>query len=171
MAYDEAVRAEHDSQRATPAAAERAARAEPLLDLHRAAGNAAVGAAVRDVVSGGGTPLDPSLQRVMESALGADLSAVRLHTDGAAARSAAAVSARAYTSGAHVVFGAGAYDPGSPAGLHTLAHELAHVGQQQRGQVAGVDAGNGLRLSDPGDADERAADRAAHDALSRLDGA
>jgi hypothetical protein len=161
--YDDAVteagtRDHAQSQASSPAPA-------PLLDLHRAAGNAAVGAAVRRVVSGGGEPLEPALQRTMERAVGTSLAGVRLHTDAAAARSAEAVSARAYTSGEHVVFGAGAYDPGTPAGLHTLAHELAHVGQQRRGPVAGTDHGNGLRVSDPGDADERAADRVADAAV------
>ncbi|HWL34890.1 MAG TPA: DUF4157 domain-containing protein [Frankiaceae bacterium] len=166
MAHDETA---HEHARPAPARpAGPQGRTEPLVDLHRAAGNAAVGAAVRAVVSGGGTPLDPAVQRTMERALGTDLSSVRVHTDAAAARSAAAVSARAYTSGDHVVFGAGAYDPGSPAGLHTLAHELAHVGQQRRGAVAGTDTGNGLRVSDPGDADERAADRVAHEAVASL---
>jgi hypothetical protein len=163
MAYDEAA---HEHARPAPsrAAAPRDGawhEARPLADLHRAAGNAAVGAAVRAVVSGGGAPLDPAVQRTMERALGTDLSAVRVHTDAAAAASAAAVSARAYTSGEHVVFGAGAYHPSSPAGLHTLAHELAHVDQQRRGPVAGTDTGGGLRVSDPGDADERAAERVA----------
>jgi len=108
------------------------------------------------------------VQRVMEQALGTDLSSVRVHDDAAAARSAAAVSAHAYTSGEHVVFGAGAYDPGSPAGLHTLAHELVHVSQQRRGAVAGTETGDGLRLSDPGDAHEREADSVARAALDGL---
>src|SRR5262249_11923614 len=64
---------------------------------------------------------------------------------------AADLGARAYTSGHHVVIGAGGAD------RHTLAHELIHVVQQSRGPVAGTDTGAGLRVSDPGDRFERAA--------------
>lgn len=160
--YDEAT---SDATTSAEAPARAGQPATPLQELHHAAGNAAVGAAVRQVVSGGGQPLEPALQRTMERALGTDLSGVRVHTDAAAAQSAAAVSAHAYTSGEHVVFGAGAYDPGTPGGLRTLAHELAHVGQQRRGTVAGTDDGSGLRVSDPGDAYEREADRIADAAL------
>ena len=44
--------------------------------------------------------------------------------------SAQAVGAQAYTVGNDIVFGAGQYSPGTAAGDHLLAHELAHVGQQ-----------------------------------------
>lgn len=165
MRYDEAA-PEHEPASRAPAPAE---AASPLLDLHRAAGNAAVGEAVRRVVSGGGTPLEPRLQRTMERALGTDLSGVRLHTGDAAARSAESVSARAYTSGDHVVFASGAYDPGSREGLRTIAHELVHVGQQRRGPVAGTDDGSGLLVSDPGDSYEREAERIASAVVTRLD--
>jgi outer membrane protein OmpA-like peptidoglycan-associated protein len=56
---------------------------------------------------------------------------VRVHTDTLAARSARAVQAHAYTVGRQIVFGAGRYAPGTPAGRRLLAHELAHVLQQQ----------------------------------------
>lgn len=59
-----------------------------------------------------------------------DFSRVRVHTGGLAARSAEAVSARAYTVGRDIVFAGGQYHPGSAAGRHLLAHELTHVVQQ-----------------------------------------
>ncbi|WP_329264918.1 DUF4157 domain-containing protein [Streptomyces sp. NBC_01478] len=88
----------------------------------------------------------------MEARLDADFSDVRLHTGPAAQRSAAEIGARAYTSGSHVVLGAGGTD------RHTLAHELTHVIQQRQGPVAGTDDGTGLRVSDPSDRFERAAE-------------
>ena len=115
-----------------PAALVVQGKADPdaVVDLQRTVGNAAVvqllraddgpddgsgdpggaggGASpVLDVVGkGGGQPLDAGVRTGMERALGADLSGVRIHTDGAAAASAQAVQAHAYTVGHEVVFGA-----------------------------------------------------------------
>jgi hypothetical protein len=94
-------------------------------------------AALWDGITGGddaGTPdggLPAPLRSRFEGSLGVDLGGVRLHTDGAAARSAESIDARAYTRGNDIHFAAGAYDPGSHAGQLLLAHEVAHVAQQQ----------------------------------------
>ena len=48
-----------------------------------------------------------------------------------AAASARDVSANAYTVGHNIVFGAGQYVPNTGRGARLLAHELAHVVQQQ----------------------------------------
>ncbi|NMO37227.1 DUF4157 domain-containing protein [Streptomyces sp. GMY01] len=143
---------------------------EALLALQRTAGNAAAaglaagqgGAAhsVGQVLRSAGAPLDGAVRQDMEQRLGADFGDVRLHTDAAARRSAAEVGARAYTSGSHVVIGDGGGD------RHTLAHELTHVIQQRSGPVAGTDHGDGLRVSDPSDAYERAAEENARRALA-----
>ena len=84
---------------------------------------------------GAGQPLDPATRTDMEARFEADFSDVRLRTDGAAQESAAALGARAYTAGSHVVIGE------SGADRHTLAHELTHVIQQRSGPVAGSDRG------------------------------
>ncbi|NBM20336.1 DUF4157 domain-containing protein [Streptomyces sp. GC420] len=149
-----------------------------LLSLQRLAGNAALGHAiqreraadraadqgegqtsvqrsVQDVLRGSGQPLDHETRTDMEARFQADFSDVRLHTDRAAQESAAAVGARAYTSGSHVVIGE------SGADRHTLAHELTHVIQQRSGPVAGSDRGDGVRVSDPGDRFEREAEEQA----------
>jgi hypothetical protein len=159
----------------------------PVVTLQRSAGNRAVtrwiglqragGASgavpeptsVPEVLQSSGRTLEASVRARMEESLGGDFSQVRMHTDTVAQRSAAEIGARAYTSGNHVVLGAGASD------RHTLAHELWHVRQQSRGPVAGADAGNGLSISDPHDRFEREAemmaDRAlgAHRSPARLD--
>lgn len=77
-----------------------------------------------------GEPLDAATRSFMEPRFGFDFSHVRIHTDAAAARSAAAVDARAYAVGSHVVFAASEYTPGSRATRALLAHELAHVAQE-----------------------------------------
>ncbi|MGW1717758.1 eCIS core domain-containing protein [Streptomyces sp. NPDC002156] len=112
------------------------------------------------VLRSGGRPLDAPLRQEMEARLDADFGDVRLHDDSAARRSATQLGARAYTSGSHVVIGEGGGDK------HTLAHELTHVIQQRSGPVAGADTGDGLRVSDPGDAFERAAEANAARAMS-----
>ncbi|GHJ45261.1 hypothetical protein Cs7R123_26030 [Catellatospora sp. TT07R-123] len=141
-----------------------------LLTLQRSAGNAAVAAALEDteqqrspvldvIGHGGGSPMPAGLRTDMESRFGgADFSSVRLHTGGPAADSAASVQAQAYTVGDEIVLGAGREDVHSDAGRHTVAHELTHVLQQRGGAVDGTEQGGGVRVSDPGDRFERAAE-------------
>ena len=148
-----------------------------LLDLQRTAGNAGVTSIVEeerspvlDVVSGGGRPLEPGVRSDMQSRLGHDFGDVRVHDDGAAHDSAAAVQARAYTVGSDIVFQRDAYDPDSLSGRTTLAHELTHVVQQRVGPVDGTDAGGGIRVSDPGDRFEREAAATAEHAVAAHSG-
>ncbi|MGC0375323.1 DUF4157 domain-containing protein [Streptomyces sp. SAI-229] len=115
---------------------------------------------VNEVLKSGGKPLAGPVRQEMEARFRTDFSGVRLHTGPAAARSARAIGARAYTSGSHVVLGDGGGDK------HTLAHELTHVVQQRQGPVSGTDHGNGLRISDPGDRFEREAEANAHRIMS-----
>lgn len=98
----------------------------------KAAGSASpvAPAIVHDVVRSGGRPLDTSTRTFFESRFGHDFSAVRIHDDTHAARSARAVNAHAYTVGNHVAFGEGGYAPRTRDGLRLIAHELTHVVQQ-----------------------------------------
>jgi hypothetical protein len=82
--------------------------------------------------------LDPGIRVAMEARFGHDFGSVRIHADDAAARSASAVDALAYTRGNDIVFGRGAYRPETAAGRHLIAHELAHVVQQRRGETTGL---------------------------------
>ncbi len=129
--------------------------------------------AVQDVLNSPGRPLDPKTRADLEPRLGFDFGQVRVHTDAAAAESAGAVNAQAYTVGGHVVFGAHQYAPDSPSGRELLAHELIHT-QQQGGstppmrnpagttpagqQPAGSAPAEGLPVSAPGERSEREAD-------------
>lgn len=78
----------------------------------------------------GGTPLSAAQRAYFEPRLSQDLSAVRLHTDTAAASAADGINARAYTLGPDIAFASREYSPGTAHGDHLLAHELAHVVQQ-----------------------------------------
>ena len=79
-----------------------------------------------------GKPLEPALQQEMEQRFGQDFSRVRVHSGSVPEQSAQDVSARAYTVGNDIVFGAGQFAPGTPGGLRLLAHELTHVVQQSK---------------------------------------
>ncbi|MFT4295467.1 MAG: DUF4157 domain-containing protein [Micropruina sp.] len=137
---------------------------DAILGLQRTAGNGAVAqlmederSPVHDVINSGGRPLEPDVREDMEARLGHDFSDVRIHDDAAAAASATAVNAHAYTVGSNVVFQRDAYDPSSTAGRTTLAHELTHVVQQRSGPVDGTSAPGGIKVSDPSDRFEREA--------------
>ncbi|MGQ4511969.1 eCIS core domain-containing protein [Streptomyces sp. DW26H14] len=146
-----------------------------LLGLQRSAGNAAVvlmlrqavaadatadpseeagpdlGSVIKGVTSRGGRPLRTAQREKAESVFKEDFSAVRLHTDTVAQRSAADLQARAYTVGDHIVSGTGDIDD------KTLFHELTHVSDQRKGPVAGTDHGDGTFRSSPDDPFERKA--------------
>lgn len=82
--------------------------------------------------AGRGQPLPAPVRNEMEGRFGAPLADVRVHTDDAAAASAAGMGARAYTAGSDIVFGAAHFAPESAEGRGLLAHELTHVVQQRR---------------------------------------
>jgi hypothetical protein len=85
---------------------------------------------VESVRSSAGNPLPEGLRGFFESRFGEDFSNVAIHSDDAAAKSAAEIGALAYTVGRDIVFGAGEYQPESSEGQRLIAHELTHVVQQ-----------------------------------------
>jgi hypothetical protein len=160
-----------EASRALAAGRPERLRTNAVLHLQRAAGNAGVAqllgeerdtdSPVKEVVGhGGGAPLDAATRQQMEASFGASFSDVRVHTGGSAASSARAVNAHAYTVGSEIVLGDG-QAPGSPSHERTLAHELTHVLQQRSGPVDGTPAPGGIRLSDPADRFETAAEATA----------
>jgi hypothetical protein len=148
---------------------------DSILHLQRTAGNASVAgmlgeeqeaSPVKDfLASSSGQSLDGPMRSNMEGALGADLSDVRIHRGGEASSSAASVQARAYTVGSDVVLG-NDVNPASNEGQKTIAHELTHVVQQRSGPVDGTPAAGGIRLSDPSDRFEQAAEATASAVMS-----
>ncbi|MDA8216231.1 MAG: DUF4157 domain-containing protein [Dehalococcoidales bacterium] len=149
-------------------------RAEALLDLQRAVGNASVQRALAQAptetdgqtddlagrilaASSGGEAPDASARAELEASLGVDLGEVRVHHDREADSLAQAVDAVAFTSGQDIFFAESAYDPQSPRGRRLLAHEVAHTVQQAAGPVPGTPAPGGISLSDPEDDFEQAA--------------
>jgi Domain of unknown function (DUF4157) len=102
---------------------------------------------------GGGQPAQLAVAGSVGAALGDSLADVRVHTDDGAASLARSVSARAFTVGSDIFFGAGEYQPATPAGRELLSHELVHVVQQR-----GTPRSGPLTVSQPGDALEREAE-------------
>jgi Domain of unknown function (DUF4157) len=93
------------------------------------------GPALRAALSGGagGDPLPQATRAFFEPRLGADLSAVRLHTGPAAGAAAGELGANAFTHGQNIHFGHGRFAPESAEGQRLLAHELVHTIQQSGG--------------------------------------
>jgi Domain of unknown function (DUF4157) len=112
---------------------------------------------------GAGRPLEGGHRARMETALGGDLSGVRVHTEPYAAALATRLDATAFTVGEHVGFASGAFRPGTLVGDAILAHELTHVRQQRFGTFAG----NGPSAA-AGAPHEAVADRSALAALTGL---
>ncbi|WP_418276927.1 DUF4157 domain-containing protein [Isoptericola jiangsuensis] len=86
---------------------------------------------------------------------GHDFSAVRVHTDARSGARAAGMGALAFTAGRDVHFAPGRFAPHTPDGRRLLAHELAHVVQQD-------DATPSTAVPD------RSGERAAHAAADRV---
>ena len=86
-----------------------------------------------------GQPLSESARAFFEPRFGYDFRNVRIHTDTRASEMARILNARAFTVGHDVVFEGGQFVPGSRDGKRLLAHELAHVTQQQQGHISTPD--------------------------------
>lgn len=124
--------------------------------------NSEVPSIVSQVLRSPGQSLDGDTRQFMETRFDHDFSRVRLHVDSQAGESARAVNALAYTVGSDVVFGPGRYAPSSNEGRKLMAHELAHVVQQET--FSSLDGGLG-NSSDP-DGYESNADTVAYSVLS-----
>ncbi len=116
-------------------------REEEAPDIQRmTSARDAASVASDDIVTslGAGTPIDRATRAFFEPRFGRDFSTVAIHTGPSAARSAAAVRARAFTAGRDIVFADGEYSPGTPPGRRLLAHELTHVVQQSGASGGGA---------------------------------
>src|SRR5579859_1065270 len=129
----------------------------PRLDLLRRRSSAVESASMG--LSGPGRPLDYGLQAEYGRRFRRDFGGVRVHTDRSAAASATALGATAYTLGNSIVFGPGRYSPGTTAGRRLIAHELAHVAQQDT-RESGISGSARLDPSPPAEAEAREAARA-----------
>ena len=84
-------------------------------DARRVRKNGPVPPLVREVLRTPGVPLSAPVRATFDPRFGRDFSQVRVHTDARAAAAAAAIEARAFTVGRHIVFGAGQFAARSPS--------------------------------------------------------
>jgi hypothetical protein len=120
---------------------------------------------VDHVLAGSGRPLDPALRQDMERRFGHDFSQVRVHSGLAAEQSAHDMNAHAYTVGHDMVFAAGRFVPGTHDGRRLIAHELAHVVQQQGHGASSVQREQGDDKEKPKDTPKDAPKDTPKDAL------
>jgi hypothetical protein len=85
-----------------------------------------------------GSELGGDARTNLENHFGADLSSVRIHTDGESAALNRELNAQAFTVGSDVFMAEGKFNPTSSEGQGLLAHELTHVGQQTGFGAQGV---------------------------------
>ena len=83
----------------------------------------------------GGKALDSETKEQMGTAIGADFTGVKIHTDARADHLNRSIQSRAFTTGQDVFFKQGEYNPHNQRGQELIAHELTHVVQQSSGQV------------------------------------
>ena len=161
---------------AAPAASSpQAIQRKPESPAQSAAGNAPT--TPTDLIArlGAGAPLDPDARAFFEQRLGRSLADVRVHTDDGAADAARSLQARAFTWGRHIAFASGEYRPASQAGRELIAHELAHVLQNDAAGLSHVVARkkDQARIDDGDDVKDIGAfdsekDKAARPALQTL---
>lgn len=94
-----------------------------------------------------GVPLGAPIRRQMEGAFGADFSGVRIHANNTADTLNRELSSRAFTTGNHIFFKRGEYNPGNSTGKELLAHELTHVVQQTGGNTSQIQRVNSVENS------------------------
>lgn len=122
--------AEHEAAgRAAAVSSEPATRATATMP----SGKQPPGPTAKALAGSRGETLPEDLRTEMETVLGEDLSAVRVHIDEPAADLADQVGARAFTLADDIYFSTGAFQPNSETGKRLLAHELTHVVQQRNG--------------------------------------
>lgn len=145
------------------------------LQLQQTAGNAAVGRLlsqtpgdkVRSVVQSKGKEIDSTTSSFVKSAIGADVSGIRVHDGAEAEEAARSVEADMFASGSHLVAPKG-LDVTTKEGAFKTLHEVHHiVNQQAKGPVDGKETEDGLKISDPSDRFEQDADRAAAEGVAR----
>ena len=120
----------------------------------------------------GGSPLPEQVRQRMEAAMGHDFSHVRIHTGGAAHKASKDINAHAFTTGAHIYFGSGEFQPGTTRGDRLIAHELTHVIQHDEHRLSLPDSDRAVsKPTDPTEVEAYANEKAVLSELEVVDAA
>jgi hypothetical protein len=112
----------------------------------------------------GGSQLPKTIQARMKRNLGiANPEEIQVHTDQQADTLSKTLGARAFTTGSHIFFRQGEYDPGSSKGQALLYHESVHTVQQ--GGVKGNAPQTKMVVNPPDDRYEQQAEAVAEQAV------
>ncbi len=106
------------------------------LDKSTSTQNALPNQPVNKTTTGRG--LDKPVKSYMENQFGEDFSGVKVHTDAGANVMANQIQAKAFTTGNHIYFNSGQYQPETTTGKKLLAHELTHTIQQNQTKTNAV---------------------------------
>lgn len=131
--------------------AECAAEEEQTLrrkETSQAATSHAAAETAASAVASGGAALSQQQRAYFEPRFGRDLSSVRIHTHTSAATAAQGVNAHAFAIGTDIAFAPGQFRPDTDRGQRLMAHELAHVLQQDRGVLRRDAVPTGITLKD-----------------------
>ena len=101
-----------------------------------------------NAMRGGGRSLSKSTRAFFEPRFGYDFSEVRVRTDSAAVQAADSIGAKAFTAGRNIVFGSKVDNPEASVHRQLLAHELAHLVQQDKGSVRPTAQIEGVPIND-----------------------
>ncbi len=86
---------------------------------------------IRKAIATGGEPLPDEIQDMLRSRIGMENPEdIRVHTGGQANELCDELGALAFTTGNHIFFAAGEYDPDSSEGQELIFHEAVHTVQQ-----------------------------------------
>ncbi|MEM6714671.1 MAG: DUF4157 domain-containing protein [Cyanobacteria bacterium P01_C01_bin.147] len=100
-------------------------------DIDVGMGDEGIEADIRKAMATGGEHLPEEMQAMLRSRIGMENPEdIRVHTDSAANDLCDELGALAFTTGNHIFFAAGEYDPDSPAGQELIFHEAVHTIQQ-----------------------------------------
>jgi len=139
-------------------------RASPVIQRKAIASQSQAGvtSSVANTINspGSGTPLSDTVRSRIEPVLGADLSAVRVHSNNSAQEASEKLNAKAFANGNNIFIGRGE----CASDLHLMAHEATHVVQQgSRNLIQRTCASTDIPIFD-----QRVTECRAHPAYSNL---
>lgn len=149
----------HEAGSELPTGRRRGSGADPLLAIGSHAADREGGRLLGDAPD----RLPSDVRGMLQATFGRDVGDVAVHAGNDAARLSRALRARAFATGSDIFFDSGRYRPDTNAGRRLIAHEVAHVVQQDFGRQGAPGLLHGVSPESP--ALEADADRSAAAAL------